>query len=289
MFLRSHTVRNKNGTSRTYLRLVESRRVNGKVRQDVIATLGRLDSLQASGDLDKLVASLAGYSQHQWVKAEGLSLIGQWSREYGPVLVFRRLWEKLGLHTVFQEVYQRSPVQFAAEEAVFGMVLNRLLDPDSKLGTYEWLKETDYHPTFDTLELHHLYRALDFLDEHKEIVEVALFMRGRDLFRLEVDLVFFDTTSTYFEGQGPEGLGERGYSRDKRPDRNQVMIGWVMTREGIPIAHHVFPGNTADISLFRQAVEDLKERFAVRQVVIVADRGVGSGGLRGGLGGEGEG
>ena len=91
--------------------------------------------------------------------------------------------------------------------------------------------------------------------------------------------MFFDTTSTYFEGYGPEGLAERGYSRDKRPDRVQLMIGLVMTREGIPVAHHVFPGNTADKDIFRYAVADLRKRFTVRRVVVVADRGVVSGPL----------
>lgn len=274
MWVRAQTVHNKGGGTRTYLHLVQSRRVNGKVRQEIIATLGRLDALQEGGALDRLIASLARYSEQQWVEAQALPLIGQWSREYGSVLVFRRLWEKLGLHEVFEGLYRSSPVEFPVEEAVFGMVLNRLLEPDSKLGAYEWLRERVYRPEFEGLELHHLYRALEFVDEHTKTVEEALFLRGKDLFNLEVDLVFFDTTSTYFEGHGPDGLAERGYSRDKRPDRVQVMIGLVMTREGIPVAHHVFPGNTADITMFRHAVAGLRKRFAVRRVVVVADRGV---------------
>lgn len=213
-------------------------------------------------------------SERQWVEAEAADLMGEWSREYGPVLVFRRLWEKLGLQELFEGLQRSSKVEFPVEEAVFVMVLNRLLEPESKLGAYEWLREKAYRPQADELELHHLYRALDFVDEHSQTVEEGLFLRSRDLFHLDVDLVFFDTTSTYFEGQGPEGLAERGYSRDKRPDLMQVMIGLVMTREGIPIAHHVFPGNTADITIFTQAIADLRKRLAVRRVVIVADRGV---------------
>ena len=274
MWVREQTFRNKDGSTRTYLHLVESRRVNGKVRQTLIRSLGRLDVLQGSGALDKLIASLARHSQRQWVEAEALPLLGRSSREYGPVLAFWRLWEKLGLHHLFQELYRRSPVEFPVEEALFGMVLNRLLVPDSKLGAYEWLEKEVYRPGFEGLELHHLYRALDFLDEHKRTVEEALFLKDRDLFGLDVDLVFFDTTSTYFEGRGPQGLAELGYSRDKRPDRVQVIIGLLMTRDGIPVAHHIFPGNTADIAAFRYAVADLRGRFAVRRVVVVADRGV---------------
>ena len=121
--------------------------------------------------------------------------------------MFWRLWEKLGLHELFGELYRTSPVEFPVEEAVFGMVLNRLLEPDSKLGAYEWLRERVYRPEFEGLELHHLYRALDFVDEHAKTMEEALFLRGRDLFNMDVDLVFFDTTSTYFEGYGPEEIG----------------------------------------------------------------------------------
>jgi transposase len=180
------------------------------------------------------------------------------------VLVLWRLWEKLGLHQLLQECYQKTLVEFPVEEAIFGMVLNRLVDADSKLGAYDWLKEKVFRPELEDLELHHLYRALDFLEEHIKAIEEALFVTEREMFNLEVDLVFFDTTSTYFERQGSPGLAERGYSRDKRSDLKQVIIGLVMTREGIPVAHHVF----------HYAVADLKRRFTVRRVVIVADRGV---------------
>jgi len=274
MWVRAQTFRNKDGSTRTYLHLVQSRRVNGKVRQEIIGTLGRLDALRESGALDRLIASLARHSERQWVEAEALPLVGQWSREYGVALVFWRLWQHLGLHQLFQEFYRKSPVEFPVEEAIFGMVLNRLVDPDSKLGDYDWLKEAVYWPPFEGLELHHLYRALDFLEERIKMAEEALFLKDSDLFSLDVDLVFFDTTSTYFEGRGPQGLAERGYSRDKRPDLMQVIIGLVMSREGIPVAHHVFPGNTADIAVFRYAVADLRKRFVVRRVVVVADRGV---------------
>jgi transposase len=108
----------------------------------------------------------------------------------------------------------------------------------------------------------------------KEKIEEGLFARNRDLFSLELDLMLFDTTSIYFEGQSPEGLAEYGYSREHRPDRVQVVLGLLMSRDGIPVAHHVFPGNTADIKAFRYAIADLRCRFPIRRVVIIADRGV---------------
>jgi hypothetical protein len=116
------------------------------------------------------------------------------------VLVLWRLWERLGLYQLFQEFYQKSPVEFPVEEAIFGTVLNRLVDPDSN--PYDWLKEKVFRPEFEDLELHHLYRVLDFLEERIKTVEEAPFLKERE--NLDVDLVFFDTTSTYFEGQGPQ-------------------------------------------------------------------------------------
>jgi transposase len=123
--------------------------------------------------------------------------------------------------------------------------------------------------------------------QEKEKIEEALFARNRDLFSLNLDLMLFDTTSIYFEGQGPEGLAEYGYSRDHRPDKVQVILGLLMTRDGMPVAHHVLPGNTADIKAFRYAIADLRQRFPIRRVVIIADRGVVSEPLLEELEGEG--
>ncbi|MRR38964.1 IS1634 family transposase, partial [bacterium] len=146
-------------------------------------------------------------------------------------------------------------------------------DPFSKLMVSKWIG-TVYHPAFKELELHHFYRALDFLAQRKELVEEQLFNRVRDLFHLKLDLVFWDTTSTYFEGNGPHSLARYGYSKDSRPDRLQVVIGLLMTQEGIPVAHEVFPGNMADVKSFTEALRILAKRFLIRKVVLVGDRGM---------------
>jgi len=195
-----------------------------------------------------------------------------WDRVYGPVLVFRRLWEDLGLARLLAELQTSTEVRFSVEEAAFAMALHRLLDPGSKRATYQWL-ETVYRPEFESLELQHLYRALDYLVRGKERIEEALFARGRDLFSLAVDLVLFDTTLVHFEGRGPEGLATAARPGNY-PDCVKVLVGLVMTGDGFPVAHHVFPGNTADITAFRAALKDLRQRFCIRRVVIVADRGV---------------
>lgn len=153
------------------------------------------------------------------------------------------------------------------------MVLNRICDPLSKRAVHQWVKHI-HHPAFEHLELQHFYRALDFLIDHKETIENALFAETRNLFNLELDLVFWDTTSTYFEGRGPEELGAHGHSKEHRSDRVQIIVGLLMTREGIPVAHQVFPGNTADINTFRAAIKDVRERFQLRRVIFVGDRGM---------------
>ncbi len=271
MYTRVVTGRNKDGSVRSYLQLVHGYRKNGKVRQELICSLGRLEILQIGGGLDRLIASLARHSERCWVEAEAGGLM-PWNKIYGPVLVFRRLWEELGLARLLGELQTSTEVRFSVEEAAFAMALHRLLDPGSKRATHLWL-ETVYRPEFESLELQHLYRALDYLVRGKERIEEALFARNRDLFSLAVDLVLFDTTLVHFEGQGPEGLATHARPGNY-PDCVKVLVGLVMTGDGFPVAHHIFPGNTADITAFRQAVNDLRQRFSIRRVVIVADRGV---------------
>lgn len=276
MFVRTAVRRNRDGSTRTYLYVVRGYRANGKVRQESVANLGRLDILRAEGGLDKLIASLARYSERCWVEAQGEGFL-RWDKAYGPVLVFRRLWEQLELAQQVAGLQEKTGVEFPIEEAVFAMALHRLLDPGSKRATHRWL-ETVYRPEFEALELHHLYRALDHLVQGKEEIEEGLFARNRDLFSLAVDLVLFDTTLVHFEGRGPEGLATMSRPGNY-PECVKVLVGLVMTGDGFPVAHHVFPGNTADINAFRAALRDLKRRFVLRRVVMVADRGVVSDGI----------
>ncbi len=272
MFIRQFIRRNKDGSARIYLYLCRNYMSGGKERQELVAKLGRMDVLQASGAVDRLVASLARYSERCWVEVESEGRLEQ-GRCYGPVLVFRRLWEHLGLDKQLAHIQGKTEVQFSLEEAAFAMVLHRILDPGSKRRTYTWMHKAVYRPQFEAIELHHLYRALDYLLRGKDSIEQALFARGRDLFSLEVDLVLFDTTLVHFEGRGPEGLACLGRPGNY-PECVKVLVGLVITGDGFPVAHHVFPGNTADINAFRAALKELKRWFPIRRVVIVADRGV---------------
>jgi len=273
MFARIKTRKNKGGTVREYLQIVENHRVDGQSRQTVICTLGRLDQLR-EGQLDRLIDSLVRYSERKAILDGAQGLFADWSKEYGPPLIFRRLWEKVGLGSILANLVSQTKIEFNVAEAVFAMVLNRLMDPQSKIQVAEWAKEDVYEPRFESLQPHHYYRALDFLADHKSTIEEQLFLAGADLFNQELDIVFFDTTSTYFEGRGDGDLAQYGFSKDHRPDRKQVMIGLLMRRDGIPIAHEVLPGHTSDIKAFLQTIQDCRHRFNIRRIVMVADRGM---------------
>ncbi|NLU51183.1 MAG: IS1634 family transposase, partial [Syntrophomonadaceae bacterium] len=259
-----------------YLQIVESYRDNGKVRQKVICTLGRLDELRDSRQIDRLVEGLVRFSAQQGLLSLAQdSLFSEWSREVGPALVFRRLWENTGLARIISNRVQSTKIEFDVAEAVFAMVLNRLRNPSSKLQVSEWAKKDVYDPNFHNLELHHYYRALDFLAEHKNAIEEHLFFEGQDLFNQTVDLVFFDTTTSYFEGPTrATDLCKYGYSKDHRPDRVQVMIGLLIDQKGVPIAHEVLPGNTPDYLAFMETIQAVKTRFNLCRVVLVGDRGM---------------
>ena len=272
MYLRTKVFHNKDGTTRTYLQLVTGERVGGRVRQRVVANLGRLEELQ-EGAIDRLIEAFMRFSKKEWVRERARELEARWAKSWGPALIFRRLWEELGLSGTFERLVGATGVETDFEEATFAMVLNRLLDPMSKLKVSEWVK-TIYRPEWEKLELHHFYRALDFLVEHKSEFEQALYGRVWDLFNLNLDLLLWDTTSTYFEGRAAEGFAEFGFSKDKRPDRVQVMIGVLVSRDGFPIAHEVFPGNTADVDTFRHVMEKVRQQFHLRRVILVADRGM---------------
>jgi transposase len=269
MYVRLLVCRNKDGTTRSYLHLLRSRRVNGHTRQELVCSLGRLDLMLSDGSLDRLIDGLTRYSEKQWVQMQALA--GGWQKIYGAVLVFRRLWEQLGLDQLLADIQANTQIRFSLDETVFAMVFHRLLDPDSKRATYQWL-ETVYRPQFETLELQHLYRALDRLLAGKDKIEEALFNRNCNLFSLDTDLVLFDTTLIHFEGQGPQDLATRARPGNY-PDCVKVLVGLILTGDGFPIAHHVFPGSTADINAFKTAIKDLRQRFNLRRVIIVADRG----------------
>jgi hypothetical protein len=283
--------RTKTSGPRSYLQVVENRWVDGRPRQRVIATLGRLDQLQQSGQLDALLVSGARLAQSVLLlsaHAKG-QLPAVTTRRIGPALVFERLWRETGCRRVIEQLLDGRRFEFDVERAVFLTVLHRLFAPGSDRAADKW--RADYQiDGCESLQLYHLYRAMAWLGEElpddqqkdrtpfaprcvKDRIEEEVFAHRRDLFT-DLQLVFFDTTSIYFEGGGGDDLGQRGFSKDHRPDLYQMVVGAVLDGQGRPICCELWPGNTTDVTTLIPVVDRLRSRFGVRRVCIVADRGM---------------
>ena len=274
MFVRLKTVRNRGRVYR-YLHIVENVREGQRVRQRVIGSLGRLDRLLESGDLEQVIRQLVEHCPGvRLLRAEAAgSLRATSDKVWGPVLVFERLWKELGLRALLKRLAARQRFGFDLERMAFAQVLQRLLAPGSDLAGSKWIRTVEAEG-FAQLRLPHFYKCLGFLWRKKAVIEEALYRRGLDLFNQELDLVFFDTTSTYFEGTSLEGLAKRGKSKDHRPDHLQLVIGVVLRRDGLPVACEIWPGNTADVTTVVPVIRTLQKRFRIRKVVFVCDRGM---------------
>jgi len=281
--------RRKTSAGRSYLQIVESRRDGNQVRQQVIATLGRYDELQASGQLERLLQSGARFAAKAMVlaAAEANEATKIATRRMGPALVFERLWEETGGRAVIAELAGKRKHGFALERGVFLTVLHRIFISGSDRAADRWRDDCAIADV-DGLELHHLYRAMAWLGEElpdqygrtpfaprctKDIIEEQLFAYRRDLFT-RVDLVFMDTTSLYFEGAGGQTLGRHGFSKDHRPDLRQMILAVLIDGDGRPVCSEMWPGNTADVTTLIPVIDRLRSRFAIRRVCIVADRGM---------------
>jgi hypothetical protein len=281
----------KQSGPRQYLQIVENFREAGRVRQRVLTTLGRLDELRRSGNLDGLLASGARFAEHVLLLTAHRN--GQvpvvTAHRIGPTLIFERLWQETGCQQVLRDLLASRHFEFPVERAVFLTVLHRLCETGSDRAGQRW-KEDYQIDGAGALELHHMYRAMAWLGEElpesqqqerltlvprctKDVIEERLFARRRDLFT-ELDIVFFDTTALYFEGEGGETIGQYGHSKDQRPDLHQMIVGVVLDGDGRPISCELWPGNTADVTTLVPVVDRLGRRFHIRQACIVADRGM---------------
>lgn len=284
-------VRAKKSGAYEYLQIVENQRVDGHVRQRVIATLGRLDVLQATGQIDSILSSGARFAQRVSVldAHKRGTLPPAETIKIGPPKVFGRLWEQTRIKKIIKELLTDRKYEFDMERAIFLTVLHRLMVSGSDRAAEQWCRGYAIERV-DDLELHHIYRAMAWLGEPlpaqdqrgatafaprctKDLIEESLFAQRRDLFS-GLDLVFFDTTSVYFEGQGGDTIGQYGNSKDHRPDLRQMVVGAVLDGSGHPICCELWPGNTADVKSLIPIVDRLQKRFGIGRVCIVADRGM---------------
>jgi hypothetical protein len=280
--------RRKQSGRAAYLQIVKNERVDGKPRQSVVTTLGRVDELAQDGTLDRLLRSGARFAHSAVVLTayERGDATKVATRQLGPALAFERLWQETGCRRVIGELAGERAFQFALERAVFLTVLHRLFDPGSDRAAEKWRHGLVIDGAGD-LDLHHLYRAMGWLGDAlsdqsgrslgprttKDLVEERLFALRNNLFS-ELSLVFLDTTSLYFEGAGGQILGQNGHSKDHRPDLKQVVLAVVIDGRGRPICSELWPGNTTDVTTLLPVIERLKTRFLIARIGVVADRGM---------------
>jgi len=285
MYVRTISRKNKDGSNVTYIQLAHNIRdkEKGYARAEVIYSFGRADRLDVEA-IKRLIKSLsrllsaedaaeveAEISRH----GEGIKCLR--SLPMGGGYLLRQLWEGLGFKEVIQEAIQGRKYRMPVEWAIYAMVANRGLAPSSKRAIEEWIKEDVWLGNEAEVELQHLYRGMDILLEGSEELQKGIYHSVADLFNLEVDLLFFDTTSTYMEIEEEEegGLRRYGHSKDRRPDLPQVVIGLAVTKEGIPVKCWVLPGNTSDMKTVKMVQDELRQ-WKLGRCIWVMDRGMNS-------------
>lgn len=280
-------IRIKTTGKNQYLQIVRTYREGAKVKQQILGTLGRVDQVVGTRNIDSLISKLSRYSKEALMVITGQSNIEARTHSLGPAIVFDRLWNQLGIPAIIHRLIDKRKYQFDVERAIFLTVLHRLFVSGSDRQCDRW-KATQKIEGADCISLHHLYRAMGFLgtsiDDQlaktpfadrcvKDVIEERLFQRRADLFT-GLSMVFFDTTSIYFEGNGGEQTGQLGHSKDHRPDLHQMIVGAVLNEKGEPICCELWPGNTADVSSLIPVIYRIRIRFGISNFCIVADRGM---------------
>lgn len=281
MYIRTTSRKNKDNSVVQYVQLAHNVRnpKTGVPQANVLYNFGRLDQLDMDV-LRRLEASIRrflGEKPGNLPHAAELKFIS--SRPMGGAWFLDQLWHKIGIDSILEHRLKDRQYRIGVERAIFAMVANRALSPSSKLKLEEWVPDQVFIPGLQSLDVQHCYRAMDFLLESQKEIECEVYHAVADLFNLEVDLLFFDTTSTYFEmdewNEDDEDLKAPGHSKDSRPDLPQVVIGLAVTRDGIPIRSWVWPGNTSDMSVIPEVKRDLIG-WKLGRVISVVDRGFSS-------------
>ena len=282
MYVRTIKRKNKDGSEVEYIQLAHNKRhpEKGHSQAEVIYSFGRRDQLDVAA-IRRLVSSLSRFispEDAQELEAEGQGLTFVSSQPAGGALVLKELWKRLDIDACLTKALKDRYFKSPAEDAIFAMVANRALAPSSKLAIEEWA-EKDVHPGIEkTLRVQHFYRSMDFLPEHEDAIQKNVFWATAHLMNLTVDLIFFDTTNTFFETDDPgdsELSAYGGNSKHKRNDLPQVTIGLAVTREGIPVRCWVLPGNQNDAKCVDQVQKDLNN-WKLGNVVWAMDRGMTS-------------
>src|SRR5215218_1417279 len=299
MYLRFSQRANADGTLVRYVALAHNRRVDGKVKPDVLMNLGRVDRLDVEGLL-RLAASIRKHfgdgdgggltdSAEAGLASGAVPMEVTDARPIGTAWLLDGLWARLEIGTSIRRIADGRRFTTAVERVLFALVANRAIEPMSKLSAAEWATEDVVISGLGRMDDDQAYRAMDLLVEAdtQGQVQEAVFFAVAHLLNLEVDVLFFDTTSTYFErddedqdepsngdgdGAGREGFRRYGKSKDHRDDLPQIVIGLAVTRTGIPVRCWCWPGNTQDQTLLAEVKDDLRA-WKLGRVITVVDRG----------------
>jgi len=295
MYLRFSQRTNVDGTVVRYVALAHNRRIQGKVKPDVLMNLGRVDRLDVDGLL-RLATSIRKHfgdgdgltdSAEAGLAAGAAPMEVTDARPIGTAWLLHGLWARLEIGTSIKRVADGRRFTTAVERVLFALVCNRAIQPMSKLGAAEWATQDVVIPGLAGMDDDQAYRAMDLLVEAdtQGQVQEAVFFAVAHLLNLEVDVLFFDTTSTYFErddedepgdgerdGQAREGFRRYGKSKDHRDDLPQIVIGLAVTRTGIPVRVWCWPGNTQDQTVLAEVKDDLRA-WKLGRVITVVDRG----------------
>ena len=258
-----------NGRVLEYAKIVHTFREGRKIRQKVLKNLGPIRSPEDKRRFEQILEAMRREEKVVTTRIGDIRLLN--SMDFGVAYAVERLWDMYGISRVIEKAFAGGKFKFDAAKIVRLLVTHRLHDPSSDLSAYEWIREEVFTDLRD-IQKQHVYRTLDQLIRRKKKIEVGVFRELQRTLGLKADIVFYDLTSTYFEGEGPE-LAEYGKSRDHRPDRKQLVLALALI-DGIPVFHEVFPGNTADRATLKHAVERLKKHFDIERIIFVADRGL---------------
>jgi hypothetical protein len=283
MYLRTIQRHNKDGSTVRYVQLAHNHRKGTNTQAEVLLQLGREDRLDMDG-LRRLVGSISRYLDGAGALPPAgpeVALQVESSRTLGAVWLLEGLWQRLGVADALGGVLGGRRFTTAVERVLFALVANRAVDPMSKLSAAEWASQDAAIPGLVGMDDDQAYRAMDLLvaADAEARVQEAVFFAAANLLNLEVHLLFFDTTSTFFQRDtqesGPGAFRVYGHSKDHRPDLPQVVIGVAVTREGIPVRCWCWPGNTNDLTVLQQVKDDLRG-WRLGRVVTVVDRGFAS-------------
>lgn len=275
MFIK--TTKSKN---HTYLQLVESYRQDGIVKHKVHFNLGRLDLLQENDQLYRMACKLMSLSGKEFARSESpktkqsdvvLEEVGRYS--YGHI-AFKKFWQQLNMDSILDKIQAQCKMKYNFAQVVYSMVINRLLSPSSKLAAFQ--NQKHLIGLAPIKKLHHLYNCLDHLAKHKPQIERALFHQQRSLFNQSLDVIFYDVTTFHFESVRADELKNFGFSKAGKFNEVQVVLGLLVDQKGRPIGYELFEGNMSEKKTLTSMLQKLAERFSLKRIIIVADKGLNS-------------